>query len=363
MLPFVLGALAGALIVVDALVGRGRGRYDWADTATNLAIASGGLLTGAAGRFVAIAASWWVYEFRIFDVPSVWWAWALLVVAEDLCFYAFHRASHTVPLLWAAHVPHHSSERFNLTTALRGSWTTPLTGVLFWLPLSWLGFHPAMVLSAHAISLGYQFLVHTQAVGRLGALEWVFNTPSHHRVHHARNPGYLDRNFGGIFIVWDRLFGTFAAEVQTPVYGTVHPVRSHNPLVVQTVGWRRLLQALRDPSEPLRSRLRALLVRPRANKADRQRVATTRWDGALPPVSSKPCASKRGGTLPGTPTGVSKPRPVAPSSVACAAVAPRPRTSPTASPSEGTSRVPARARSASPSGGRSLPATATRCAA
>ncbi len=363
MLALVFGALGGALIVVDALASRGRGRYDWTDTATNLAIAGGGLLTGAAGRVLAVAASWLVYELRIFDIPVTWWAWALLVVAEDLCFYAFHRASHVVPILWAAHMPHHSSERFNLTTALRGSWTTPLTGVVFWLPLSWLGFHPAMVLTAHAISLGYQFLIHTQSVDRLGVLEWVFNTPSHHRVHHARNARYLDRNFGGIFIVWDRLFGTFAAEDETPVYGTVHPVRSANPLVVQLAGWQQLRQSLRDPSRPVASRLRALWVRPTTNKAVAARVAFTRWDGELPLVSSEPCASKRVWTLPVMPSDVSRPERAAPSSADCAAT---PTGSPSANPMPAcaaTSRAPTHAASASRSAGRSPRVTATRCAA
>jgi sterol desaturase/sphingolipid hydroxylase (fatty acid hydroxylase superfamily) len=175
----------------------------------------------------------------------------------DFAYYWFHRLHHEVRVLWASHVPHHSSQRYNLSTALRQSWLTPLTGPVFWAPLLLVGFSPAMVLTAQAWSLLYQFALHTEAVGRLGPLEWVLNTPSHHRVHHGSDAGYLDKNYGGIFIVWDRLFGTFAAEAQRVTYGLTRNVGSFHPLRIAfhelaatatevwgAGSWRRALHAV-----------------------------------------------------------------------------------------------------------------------
>jgi sterol desaturase/sphingolipid hydroxylase (fatty acid hydroxylase superfamily) len=177
----------------------------------------------------------WGYEHRVLSLgqPTLWWSWVLLFFAEDLCYYWFHRSHHGVRLLWAAHVNHHSSQFFNLSTALRQPWFTPITGPIFWLPLALVGFPPAMILTAEAISLIYQFWIHTEAVRRLPQpLEWLLNTPSHHRVHHGKNVRYLDRNHGGVLIIWDRLFGTFAAEDERdPVrYGLTHDITSFNPL-------------------------------------------------------------------------------------------------------------------------------------
>jgi sterol desaturase/sphingolipid hydroxylase (fatty acid hydroxylase superfamily) len=138
-----------------------------------------------------------------------------------------------VRLLWAAHVSHHTSQYFNLSTALRQPWFTPISGPIFWLPLALVGFPPAMILTAQAVSLIYQFWIHTETVQKLPApLEWLLNTPSHHRVHHGKNISYLDRNHGGVLIIWDRLFGSFAAEdAREPVrYGITHDLTTFNPL-------------------------------------------------------------------------------------------------------------------------------------
>ncbi len=259
-------AIALALVALEAALCRalGRGRYEWRDTLANIAVGLGALLAGVPGRAAAIAASFALYQWRLVDLPNAAWVWVLLIVAEDLCYYAFHRASHEIPLLWAAHITHHSSHRFNLSTALRASWTTPFTGIVFWLPLPLLGFHPLWIVAAHGVSLGYQFFMHTELVGRMGPLEWVLNTPSHHRVHHARDPEYLDRNFGGIFIVWDRLFGTFAAERRRPTYGTTVPVGSHHPVVIAMQGWRSLLAAAARPGMSPRQRVAVLVSYVRA---------------------------------------------------------------------------------------------------
>jgi sterol desaturase/sphingolipid hydroxylase (fatty acid hydroxylase superfamily) len=176
----------------------------------------------------------WLYEHRLLSVGSGIGAWLLLLVAEDFCYYWFHRSHHEVRLLWAAHENHHSSQKYNLSTALRQSWTTPITHPLFWTPLALVGFTPWMILTAQAWSLLYQFWIHTESIRSLGPLEWFLNTPSHHRVHHGANVEYLDRNHGGIFIIWDRLFGTFEPERAKVVYGLTSNIKTYNPLRIAT---------------------------------------------------------------------------------------------------------------------------------
>ncbi|HUS23411.1 MAG TPA: sterol desaturase family protein, partial [Candidatus Binatia bacterium] len=150
-----------------------------------------------------------------------------------------------VRLLWCTHVNHHSSERFNFAVALRQPWTEPLTAPWFWLPLPLLGFHPLMVMTQQAINLLYQFFVHTEAVRSMGPLERVLNTPSHHRVHHGSNPQYIDRNYGGIFIFWDRLFGTFEPEREPVRYGLVHNLATFHPVKIAFHEWAALWRDLR----------------------------------------------------------------------------------------------------------------------
>jgi alkylglycerol monooxygenase len=158
-------------------------------------------------------------------------SWAAVFLLVDLAYYWSHRLSHQINLLWAGHVVHHSSEEYNLAVALRQSSLHGLFTWIFYVPLALLGIPWRMYVACYALNLLYQFWIHTQAVGRMGRVaEWVLNTPSHHRVHHGRNPRYLDRNHGGVFIVWDRLFGTFQAEEEAPVYGITTPLRSWNPL-------------------------------------------------------------------------------------------------------------------------------------
>lgn len=262
-----LAVIAATLIVVEIGYGiRSRRRlHELRDSFTNLVMAAGGVSMGLVGRALAVPLTCFVYRYRLFelDVADMPWLWIpAVIVAEDFCFYWFHRCSHRVGVLWAAHEAHHSSEHYNLTTALRLSWTTPLTGIPFWLPLPVLGIPPAWIVAAHGLSLAYQFLLHTRVVDRLGPLEWFFNTPSHHRVHHASDTEYLDRNFGGIFILWDRAFGTFAAETRPPTFGLVETSRGHRPLDIAFGQWRKLLQQAGDAALPLRHRWAILFGRP-----------------------------------------------------------------------------------------------------
>lgn len=240
--------------------------YEKKDTLASLAMGVGNVIISAFTTLGAVALWSWGYRHRLFELgqPSLWWSWVVLFFAEDLCYYWFHRTHHGVRLLWAAHVNHHTSQYFNLSTALRQPWFTPVTGPLFWLPLAWLGYPPPMILTAEAISLIYQFWIHTETVSRLPApFEWVFNTPSHHRVHHGKNARYLDRNHGGVLILWDRLFGTFAAEdAREPVrYGITHDITTFNPLRIAV---HEILALFRDVrgARSLRSALGYVLAPP-----------------------------------------------------------------------------------------------------
>ena len=186
MAPVFLG-----LIALEAWYWHRRrpGMYSGIDTLSNAALALMHQVADAIAWLVVIGVYYAVYRYRLFDLPAASvWTIAALFLAQDFFYYWFHRASHRIRWLWASHVTHHSSERLNLSTAFRQSLTYPISGMwLFWLPLAWLGFEPTHIVAVVAINLGFQFFVHTQAVGRLGWLEYVFNTPSHHRVHHARN--------------------------------------------------------------------------------------------------------------------------------------------------------------------------------
>ena len=195
--------------------------------------------------FVAFA---WAYSHRQFELPiTAWWSWVLLFFAEDLTFYIFHRCNHRVGILWASHVNHHSGTHFNFSTAFRQT-PTPFLTYIFWLPLSWLGFHPLAVAVMATINQLFQFFLHTELVGRLGFLDSVLNTPSNHRVHHGRNPEYTDKNFGGWLVLWDRIFGTYQAETPNnkPDYG-LH-VNLVNPTVWEATfhEWRHLFSGVRQ---------------------------------------------------------------------------------------------------------------------
>ena len=226
-----------------------RGRadvYSWRDTLCNAALA---LLHQGADKLAWLAVIplyQYVYQqHRLFDLGHSWSHFVLLFLAQDFLYYWFHRASHRVRWLWAAHSVHHSSTRMNLSTAFRQSLMYPLAGMwAFWLPLAWLGFAPQLVVGVVLLNLAFQFFVHTQAIPKLGWLEYVFNTPSIHRSHHARNPCYVDRNYAGVLVIWDRLFGSYVAERDdTPCdYGTIKPVNSYNPLWVSVVEWRDMLR-------------------------------------------------------------------------------------------------------------------------
>lgn len=216
---------------------RGVEKYDLRDSLASYALVAMQFLLGVLGKSIFIIAGLeWVRERGPKLVGGRWWHWLILFLGVDLGYYLFHRASHRVRALWAIHEAHHSSELMNFSVALRQPPLEPLIDWLFFLGLAWIGFPAKAILTMYAFNLFYQFFIHTELVERLPrSLEWFLNTPSHHRVHHGTNPQYIDRNYGGVLVVWDRLFGTFTPESEQVRYGVLHPltpVTSTNPLFV-----------------------------------------------------------------------------------------------------------------------------------
>ncbi len=236
-------AIPGFIILLLAemlLNKRGKG-YAAKDTATSLAMGIGSQVAGFLTLVPLVAVASTMHQFALFDIGSFWWVWSICFILDDLAYYAFHRSAHRVRWFWASHVNHHSSEYYNLSTALRQTWTGFFAlGFIFRIPLFLIGFPIEMVFACGAINLIYQFWFHTEAIGKMPAwFEYWFNTPSHHRVHHASNPAYLDANYAGVLMAWDRLFGSFVAEDERnpPVYGLVSNLRSHNLLRVAFHEW------------------------------------------------------------------------------------------------------------------------------
>ena len=219
-----------------------KARYETRDTLAAFGMTLGNIATNLLMAGIVFAGLSAAYKVRLFTIsPASPWAWAALFFLDDFTYYWFHRISHECRLWWAAHVNHHSSQNYNLSTALRQTWTGEIAGTWMpWIPLALLGFPPEMILLQQSINLFYQFWIHTEAVKKMPAwFEYLFNTPSHHRVHHASNPRYLDRNYAGVLMVWDRLFGTFAeeAEADPPRYGIIKNIDTYNPFRIAFHEW------------------------------------------------------------------------------------------------------------------------------
>jgi len=211
---------------------KGKRVYRLNDTIGDLTCGMGDQMLNLVTSVGAVAVYQWVHGqtallSMALDDP---WVWVFGIVAVDLLYYVYHRFSHRVNIGWMSHVVHHQSEEYNLAVALRQAWFAQFISWIFYLPLAVLGVPVEVWMLSYAANLLYQFWIHTRLIGTLGPMEWVMNTPSHHRVHHGTNPEYIDKNYAGIFIVWDRLFGTFAPEIDPPVYGVMKPLRSWNPV-------------------------------------------------------------------------------------------------------------------------------------
>jgi sterol desaturase/sphingolipid hydroxylase (fatty acid hydroxylase superfamily) len=245
------------MIVTEFYVGRKNGLslYTRGDTTASILIAIGQQLTSLLGLGIVVGATMaFTWEYRLFDLPaSSWWYIPALFVGHEFAYYWFHRVGHTVRWVWASHSVHHSTEEMNVLAAYRFGWTGWLSmGRLVFVPLVWVGFEPRHVMLMLVANLMYQSWLHTTLIGKLGPLEGIMNTPSAHRVHHARNADYLDRNHGGVFIVFDRMFGTYVAERDDePVeFGLIKPSLSHNPVRIAFHEWGNIVADLR--SNPVR---------------------------------------------------------------------------------------------------------------
>ncbi|WP_088877073.1 sterol desaturase family protein [Vibrio mediterranei] len=268
-LLIVLAPLFVIMMVLEYWLGQRGNRlpssaqYSLKELACNFSLAGLHQLTDlVAGLFIA-KLYLLVFGWKLFDIEMSLGMFLVLMVLQDFFYYWFHRASHRIRWMWAAHVVHHSSENMNFSTAFRQSLMYPLAGMwLFWMPLVIIGFDPKWVVFVVLLNLGLQFFVHTQWIRRLGPLEWVINTPSHHRVHHGVNAQYIDKNYAGILIIWDRMFGTFEPEVEEVRYGISKPVNSFNPITVTFAEWKDMLNDLSRKDLTLREKIKMILSPP-----------------------------------------------------------------------------------------------------
>lgn len=270
--PMILAFAAPFFVLTVALewwgVRKGRltGRYEWRDALTSMGMGLGNLISDITMGFISLAVLMWAWQFRIIDLGVSLPVIVLALIAQDFIYYWKHRAAHRIRWFWSAHVVHHSSEHYNLSTALRQPWNNHFTGfVLLSTPLIFVGFHPLLIGFVGSINLLYQYWIHTEAIRKMPKwFEFIFNTPSHHRVHHSTHPAHLDKNYAGIFIIWDRMFGSFIEEEDEGVqrYGLVKNIETFNPL---TIAFAEMIGALRDAFSPklsLRERLGYLFAPP-----------------------------------------------------------------------------------------------------
>jgi sterol desaturase/sphingolipid hydroxylase (fatty acid hydroxylase superfamily) len=237
-----------ATVIIEGIViyKKNPKNYNLKDTLASLSMGIGNLIVNMISKILVVLVVTLLYEnFRLITTPFVWWAWLLVLIADDFCYYWFHRISHESRFFWASHIVHHSSQKYNLSTALRQTWTGGFFSFIFYLVLPIIGFHPLMIFTQMSISLLYQYWIHTELIHKMPHwFEAIFNTPSHHRVHHGSNPLYLDRNHAGIFIIWDKLFGTFQEELEEEkvVYGLTSNIKTYNPIVIAFHEWILIFQ-------------------------------------------------------------------------------------------------------------------------
>ena len=250
--------LAAILLEIAVTHFKGIRAYTWRETLTNVYMAS---LNGSMDlilRAVLVApALMFCFQHRVMSWESGWWYWLALFFLEDIAYYTLHYVDHHCRLFWAVHVTHHSSEEFNLSTGFRSSVFQPLYRTIYFAPIALLGFEPLDILFMYAATQIYGSLIHTERIGKLGWLEYVLVTPSHHRVHHGSNPRYLDKNMGMCLIFWDKLFGTFEPEAaeDPPRYGLTRPIPDRGPINIVFHEWKDIIRDIRSSPLPWRQKL------------------------------------------------------------------------------------------------------------
>ena len=236
-----------ALIFIEALISnlQKASYYKKEDSLCTVGLLTGNILMVFAVKGLTLALHFYLYQFRLFDLASMiplWAMWALTFILIDLVFYIYHRISHRSRFLWAIHMSHHSSEEMNFAVSFRQAWLGPVSKIPFFILLPLIGLDPTIIAVAGVISTLWGIFGHTQAIGKLGPIEWIFNTPSHHRVHHGANEQYIDKNYGNLLIIWDRMFGTFEPEKANVRYGLVKNVNTFNPIKITLMEWSSIFK-------------------------------------------------------------------------------------------------------------------------
>tara|TARA_B100000029_G_scaffold317173_1_gene309635 strand:+ start:546 stop:1382 length:837 start_codon:yes stop_codon:yes gene_type:complete len=236
-----------ALIFIEALISnlQNASYYKKEDTLCTVGLLTGNILMVFAVKGLTLALHFYLYQFRLFDLASMiplWAMWVLTFILIDLVFYIYHRISHRSRFLWAIHMSHHSSEEMNFAVSFRQAWLGPVSKIPFFILLPLIGLDPTIIAVAGVISTLWGIFGHTQVIGKLGPIEWIFNTPSHHRVHHGANEQYIDKNYGNLLIIWDRMFGTFEPEKANVRYGLVKNVNTFNPIKITLMEWSSIFK-------------------------------------------------------------------------------------------------------------------------
>ena len=239
------------MIFLEILVSNFRNQnfYKRGDTLCTVGLLLGNIIVAFAIKGIVLAFHIYLYQFRVFDFVNeipIWALWIMTFISIDLVFYVYHRMSHRIRFLWAIHLSHHSSEEMNFAVSFRQAWFGPISKIPFFMVLPLLGFDPTIIAVAGVISTLWGIVGHTQVIGKLGPLEWIFNTPSHHRVHHGSNKQYIDKNYGNLLIIWDRMFGTFEPEQEEVKFGLVNNVNTFNPVKVTFMAWVSMINELKQ---------------------------------------------------------------------------------------------------------------------
>ena len=243
-----------AMIFAEALISNWQNRkyYKKEDTYCTVGLLAGNIVMAFAIKGLVLAFHFYLYQFRAFDFSisiPLWVMWLLTFIMIDLVFYVYHRMSHRIRFLWAIHLSHHSSEEMNFAVSFRQAWFGPISKIPFFMTLPLLGFDPTIIAVAGVISTLWGIVGHTQIVDKLGPLEWVFNTPSHHRVHHGSNKQYIDKNYGNLLIIWDRMFGTFEPEEEPVTFGLVNNVNTFNPAKITFMAWSSMIEDIKNKND------------------------------------------------------------------------------------------------------------------
>jgi sterol desaturase/sphingolipid hydroxylase (fatty acid hydroxylase superfamily) len=266
-----------AIIFVEILISNWQQKnyYKTQDTLCTIGLLAGNIIVAFSIKGLILALHFYLYQYKIFELSGMlplWLFWILTFVVIDLVFYIYHRMSHRIRFLWAIHLSHHSSEEMNFAVSFRQAWFGPISKIPFFMVLPLLGFDPTIIAAAGVISTLWGIVGHTQIIGKLGVLEWIFNTPSHHRVHHGSNEQYIDKNYGNLLIIWDRMFGTFEPEKEKVKFGLVNNVNTFNPTKITFMAWSSMIEDINN-KQSLGEALRIIFGPPNTHKKIKVRTS------------------------------------------------------------------------------------------